>query len=154
MPLLSRRRHRPWRPAAGVGSILSTRPSLSPSTTTTTSTSPSSFYDRPTAFYRIKRANLTITFRLIQSTIIRSFPFDRVEPTLVPGAAFKGDEEDSSPFDVVSSQYYVNEPSAFQSTGDYFQPRIYFAGAGQLLCQFVPHYVDWICHQNKDENGD
>lgn len=73
MPLLSRRRHRPWRPAAGVGSILSTRPSLSPSTTTTTSTSPSSFYDRPTAFYRIKRANLTITFRLIQSTIIRSF---------------------------------------------------------------------------------
>jgi carbohydrate-binding DOMON domain-containing protein len=45
---------------------------------------------------------------------------------VVPGPAFKGDEDDSSLFDVVSSQY-VNEPSAFQTTGDYFQPRIYFA---------------------------
>lgn len=78
--------------------------------------------------FSVRRAiNLTIASRLIQLTIIRSFPFDRVEPTVVPGAAFKDDEDYSSPFDVVSSQY-VNEPSAFKTTGDYFQqPRIYFA---------------------------
>jgi hypothetical protein len=51
---------------------------------------------------------------------------------VVPGPAFKGDEDDSSPFDVVSSQY-VNEPSAFQTTGDYFQPRIYFAELGNFF---------------------